>query len=86
LEVAVKPLLVQALRSGPGTCTEITDRLRSYGRIATELEVHRALRRMVDTGEVIDWTSIARKHMRSDRAPEGLTVNYELASLEVVNG
>jgi hypothetical protein len=82
----MKPLLVQVLRSGPGTCTQLTGRLRSCGYITTELEVHRVLRRMVDTGEVIDWSSIARRHMRRDRAEEGLTVNYELASLEVVNG
>lgn len=76
----MKPRILHELRNGPGTCTEITARLRSHGHSATELEVHRALRALVESGEVMSWSAIARKHMRRDRAEEGSTVHYELAA------
>jgi len=49
----VKLLILAELRNGPGTVTEITERLQRQFSSVYETQVHTALRSLVDSGAVM---------------------------------
>lgn len=79
---SLRTLLLAELENGPGTCSELSDRLRSRGRDVVNINVHRALRRMVDDDLVIESVTEIVRHLTRLQIEESGTVTCELATAE----
>ena len=75
----MKHLVIAELRNGPGTCTDIWERLTRSGIAVTDVQVHQALRALVDSGAVDVEVAEAALHMTGRDAAERGVVTYELA-------
>lgn len=76
---SIRAILLAELENGPGTCSELTDRLRSRGRDVFEVNVYRALRRMADDDLLIESVTPIVRHLTRREIEESGTITYELA-------
>lgn len=76
---SLRDLLLSELENGPGTCSELTERLRSRGRAVIETNVFRALRRMADDDLLIESVTPIVRHLTRREIEESGTITYELA-------
>lgn len=75
---SLRERILTELANGPGTCVELTRRLCASGQHVLPINVHRALRRMVDDDLVLESVADFVQHMKRTHAELGGTVTYEL--------
>lgn len=76
---SLRDLLRDELKNGPGTCSELTERLRLRGCDVVNTNVHRVLRRMADDDLVIESVTEIVRHLTRLQIEESGTITYELA-------
>lgn len=79
---SLRSVLLSELENGPGTCSELTERLRSRGRDVIETNVFRALRRMADEDLLLESVTPIVRHLTRREIEESGTITYELALAE----
>lgn len=75
----MKSLLLAELRNGPGTCTDIWQRLTAAGVAASAVQVQQALQSLADSGIIAADESVPSRHMTRREALEGGIVTYSVA-------
>lgn len=79
---SLRNLILAELVNDPGTCAELSERLRSRGHNVVDTNVHRELRRLTEDDLVLESVADFVRHMKRTHAELGGTVTYELATAE----
>lgn len=79
---SLRSLLLSELLNGPGTCTDLAERLRSRGHHVYDTSVQRTLRALAEEDAILELVAEAEIGLTRRESLEGGTAVYELATPE----